>query len=193
MNGLIKNDSVLKAFYNIKREDFLPKYLKDLAYEDLPLPISEKESMNQISTTLIFIDAINAKKGDNIYLVGAGSGYSSAILSEIVGPKGKVLSFEIDKEIFEKAKKNLKKFKNVKVKLANGFIPDNSFAPYDGIIIFGAVEEAPKELINMLKVDSSIVFPKGMIIQSLMKITRKIKGLKSEKLGEYRLKRLIKL
>ncbi|MFA5333179.1 MAG: protein-L-isoaspartate O-methyltransferase [Candidatus Nanoarchaeia archaeon] len=189
---LIKHDEILRAFAKIKREEFLPDYLQLLAYSDAPLPISKTETMNQVSTTLFFIDVLNPKEGQTIYEIGAGSGYSTAILSELVGKKGKVISFELDKELYQKAKTNLKNYSNVTLILGNGLkgYPDN--APYDGIILFGALDEIPHNLINQMKVKGVLVYPQGSILQTLTKITRKEKGIKKEEFGEYRLSRLIK-
>lgn len=189
---MIKNAEILTAFKKVKRENFLPSYLKDLAYSDMPLPISETEVMNQVSTTLFFLDVLNPKSGDIIYEVGAGTGYSTALLSEIVGKSGKVVSFELDKELYKKAKENLKRYRNIELILGNGLRGWNTHAPYDGIILFGAFDETPLNLINQLKVKSAIVFPKGKMLQTLIKITRMEKGIKTEEFGEYRLSRLIK-
>jgi protein-L-isoaspartate(D-aspartate) O-methyltransferase len=189
---LIKNDKILKIFEKIKREDFLPDYLKTLAYKDAPLPINQKETMNQISTTLFFIDLLNPKEGQKIYEIGTGTGYSTAIISELVGKKGKIISFELDKEIYQKAKKNLKKYSNVELLLGNGLKGYPDLAPYDGIIIFGAIDEIPHNLISQMKVKGVLVYPKGNILQTLTKITRKEKGIKKEEFGEYRLTRLVK-
>jgi protein-L-isoaspartate(D-aspartate) O-methyltransferase len=189
---LIKNDRVLKAFAKVKREDFLPSYLKDLAYNDAPLPISKTEIMNQISTTLFFIDLLNPKEGQTIYEIGAGSGYSAAILSETVGKKGRVISFELDKELYKKAKISLKEYSNVKLILGNGLLGYPDYAPYDGIIFFGAIDEIPHNLISQMKVGGILVYPHGTILQALTKITRKERGIKKETFGEYRLSRLIK-
>lgn len=189
---LIKNDEILRVFNKIKREDFLPDYLKDLAYNDASLPISKTETMNQVSTTLFFIDVLNPKEGQTIYEIGSGSGYSTAILSELVGKKGKVISFELDKETYQKAKNNLKKYSNIELILGNGLKGHFKNAPYDGIILFGAIDEIPEKLISQMKVNGVLVYPHGTILQALTKITRKEKGIKKEEFGEYRLSRLIK-
>ncbi|MDD4353422.1 MAG: protein-L-isoaspartate O-methyltransferase [Candidatus Nanoarchaeia archaeon] len=189
---LIKNDEVLKAFKKIRREDFLPDYLKNLAYDDVSLPLNKNESMNQLSTTLFFIDILNPKEGNIIYEVGTGSGYSTAILSEIVGKKGKVISIELDKELYNKAKINLKNYSNVELILGNGLKGYSDKAPYDRIIIFGALDETPTNLINQMKVNGVLIYPKGIILQTLTKIIRKEKGIKKEQFGEFRLSKLIK-
>jgi len=189
---LVKNEELLKAFSKINREDFLPDYLKDMAYSDAPLPISETEVINQISTTLFFIDLLNPKTGQTVYEIGTGTGYSAALLSELVGKKGKVISFEIDKELYKKAKNNLKKYSNVELILGNGLKGYADSAPYDSIILFGALDETPHNLVSYLKVNGVIVYPHGKILQKLIRITRKEKGIKKEEFGEYRLSRLIK-
>jgi protein-L-isoaspartate(D-aspartate) O-methyltransferase len=189
---LIKNEAVLKAFDKVKREDFLPDYLKNLAYSDAPLPINESESMNSITTTLFFIDLLEPKEGQTIYEIGAGTGYSTALLSEIVGKKGKIISFEINKEIYGKAKKNLKKHSNIDLVLGNGLKGFPDFAPYDSIIIFGSLDEEPKNLLNYLKVGGKLIYPHGKILQKLIRITRMEKGAKKEEFGEYRLSKMIK-
>jgi len=189
---IIKNFLVLEAFNKVDREEFLPDYLKDLAYADAPLPISKTENINQVSTTLFFIDALNIKEGQTIYEVGSGTGYSTAILSILAGKKGKVVSFELDKELYAKAKKNLKKYSNVELILGNGLKGWPDKAPYDKIILFGATDEKPDALINQLKVNGAIVYPHGTILQTLTRITKLDKGFKKEELGEYRLSKLIK-
>lgn len=188
---LIKNKEVLKAFEKINRADFLPKYLKNLSYYDAPIPISESESMNSISTTLFFIDLLEPKSGQVIYEVGTGTGYSTALLSEIVGKNGKIISFEIDKELYNKAKNNLKKYKNINLILGNGLKGFPDYAPYDSIIIFGSLDEEPKNLLSYLKVGGKLIYPHGKILQKLVRITRLNKGVKKEEFGEYRLSKMI--
>src|SRR3989344_5985324 len=77
----ITNKKVINAFKKIPRENFLPKTLKEYAYEDRPLPILKQQTISQQTTIMIMTQALEVKPGNKILEIGAGSGYQSALLS----------------------------------------------------------------------------------------------------------------
>jgi protein-L-isoaspartate(D-aspartate) O-methyltransferase len=176
---------VIDAFRKVPRENFvLPEY-KEFAYDDNPLPILKGQTISQPTTVMIMTDALEVKEGQKILEIGSGSGYQSAILSVLVGEKGKVYTTEIIPELAEFAKKNLKDYKNVKVIKAKG-VGYKKEAPYDRIIVTAAAREIPFKLLEEQLKDSGImIVPVGPpYLQRLLKI-RKLKKIKIEDLGDF--------
>src|SRR3989344_1523868 len=103
------NENELNAFREIKRENFIPQEIKIRAYEDLPLPILRGKTISQPSTVMMMTHALDLKRGEKVLEVGTGSGYQTAIIAKIVGPKGKVISTEIVPELVAFSRENLKK------------------------------------------------------------------------------------
>jgi protein-L-isoaspartate(D-aspartate) O-methyltransferase len=157
------NESELKAFSEIKRENFIPDSLKDSAYHDVPLPLLRGKTISQPTTVMIMTHALELKKGDKVFEIGSGSGYQAAIIANIVGSEGKVITTEVVPELVHFAKQNLEKsnIKNVFVYEedgSKGFVKD---APFDKIIITAACREFPKELLEQLKPGGTIIGPVG--------------------------------
>ena len=100
-------ESELSAFKEIKREDFVPENVKDKAYDDIPLPLMRGKTISQPTTVMLMTHALELKSGDKVFEVGTGSGYQTAIIAKIIGPKGKVFTTEIIPELISFAKQNL--------------------------------------------------------------------------------------
>ena len=153
----------LKAFKDIKREDFLPDNLKYRAYEDMPLPLIRGKTISQPTTVMLMTHALELQVGDKVFEVGAGSGYQSAIISKIIGDKGKVITTEVVPELVSLAKQNILKAKinNIEIFEDDGSkgIPEE--APFDKIIITCACKEFPKPLLDQLKLEGIILGPVG--------------------------------
>ncbi|VVB75950.1 Protein-L-isoaspartate O-methyltransferase [Candidatus Tiddalikarchaeum anstoanum] len=183
---IVKDAKILKALTDVKREEFIPDYQKKFAYDDIPLHIGEGQTISQPTTVAIMTQALSPKLGEKILEVGTGSGYQSAILSKIIGPKGKIITIEYLKELYLFAKKNLKDFKNVSVLHGDGSKGYPKEAPFDKIIVTAAASSIPKQLLGQLKTGGVLVIPVGDFIQEMQKITKTKEGLKKEKLGEFR-------
>lgn len=183
---VITSKKVLEAFSKVDRVKFVPKYLKEFAYHDIPLHIMDGQTISQPTTVAIMTQALKPKKGDKILEVGTGSGYQAAILSEVVGSGGKVVTIEYLKNLYLYAKKNLKNYKNVKGVIGDGGKGYKPEAPYDKIIVTAASPKVLKPLIKQLKTGGVLVIPVGEVIQDMIKITKKKKGVKKENLGEFR-------
>ena len=170
--GIITDDKILAAFEKIPRENFILQKYKSDAYFDEPLPIGFGQTISQPTTVAIMTSALEPKAGQKILEVGAGSGYQAAILSELVGLKGKVYTLERLKELASFAKKNLKAYKNVTAIHADGTKGYAKAKPYDRIAVTAAASQLPKEIFGQLKEKGIMVIP---IEDHLFKIT-KIKG-----------------
>ena len=153
----------LKAFEEVRREDFIPEEIKDKAYDDHPLPILRGKTISQPTTVMMMTHALELKLGEKVFEVGAGSGYQSAIIAKIVGSKGKVVTAEVLPELVSFAKQNLAKAKieNVEIYEDDGSNGLEKEAPFDKIIITAACKEFPKPLLEQLKPEGIIVGPVG--------------------------------
>ncbi|HLG24879.1 MAG TPA: protein-L-isoaspartate(D-aspartate) O-methyltransferase [Candidatus Nanoarchaeia archaeon] len=162
--------TVINAFKKIKRGDFVAGSLRQAAYNDMPLPLIRGKTISQPTTVMLMTSALELKKGERVFEIGTGSGYQSAIISQIVGPKGEVISTEVVPELVQFAKQNLQKagIKNVFVYEEDGSKGMQSKAPFDKIIITAACKEFPKELVNQLKTGGIIVGPVGNLHEQEM-------------------------
>lgn len=158
---MVTNKRVLDAFKKVKREDFVVKELIKEAYEDVPLPILQHQTISQPTTVVIMLQALEVRPGMKVLEIGAGSGYNAALLSILVGPKGKVYTTEIIPDLAKFAKDNLKKFKNTEVHQSDGSFGLPKFGKFDRIICTAAAKTIPKPLINQLKENGIIVIPVG--------------------------------
>lgn len=166
---------ILDAFSKVKREDFVPEELEDQTYEDAPLPIGQGQTISQPYTIAVMLSEIELKKSQKVLEIGSGSGYVLALISEIIGEKGKVFGIEIISELVAKSKEALAlgDYKNVEIYRRNGSggLPEK--APFDRIIISAACREIPKELLNQLKDGGILITPRGpRFEQSLVVIKR---------------------
>lgn len=186
--GIIKEGIIAEAFRKADRKYFVPKEYQDDAYGDYPLHIGKNQTISQPTTVAIMTQALESKQGQKILEIGSGSGWQSAVLSFIVGKKGKVITIEYLKELAELAKKNLKelKIKNVEVIHGDGSKGYKEESPFDRILITSASSDFPKPLIEQLKENGIILGPLGSRFGQEMVKAKKIKGeLKRENLGSF--------
>ena len=162
----MKTLEIIKAFEKIKREDFLlPKY-KIMAGLNEPLSIGHGQTISQPLTVAFMLELLQPKPGDKILDVGSGSGWSVALLSEIVGPKGRVFGLELIQELAELAERNINKYNFISSKQAriiqgDGYKGLPEHAPFDKIITAAAAKEIPKKLLDQLKTGGRMVLPIG--------------------------------
>ncbi len=173
-NGVLKSLLAIHAFEKVAREDFvLPEY-KKRAYDDIPLPIMAGQTISQPSTVAIMTELLGVREGHKIFEVGTGSGYQAAILSEIIGKSGKVITTEIVPEVFEFGKKNIEKYRNVEAIFLDGSKGHEKEAPYDRIIITAAAPEIPEILKKQLKVGGKMVAPVGAGLMQKMTLIERV-------------------
>ena len=145
----ITNESVLKLFRLIDKVSFFDEADNSMASVDDNFFFNEKRFMLKNSIIGKLLNLIVDRNYSNALNVGSGTGFTSAILSQI---SSFVISLESDKSLHEKEKKNLKiheieNVKSVNEKLNNGY--KNSM-PYDLIFINGCLSESPKIFLDQL-------------------------------------------
>lgn len=185
---IIKEKKVIEAFKKTPREEFLKPEHKEEAYGDYALSIGEGQTISQPTTVMLMTEALELKDSHKVLEVGSGSGYQAAIISKIIGNKGKVISTEIIPKLAEFAKNNIEKLKikNIEIIRHDGSKGYAKQAPYDRIIVTAASPEIPKPLIKQLKENGIIIIPVGNLVEQIM-----IKGIKKggrlikEEIGQF--------
>ena len=186
----ITDSNVLKAIGEVPRHLFLPKDFEERAYEDNALPIDEEQTISQPYTVAIQTQSLNIKAGDKVLEIGTGSGYQAAILAEMGAD---VYTIERIEKLYNKAKKILAHYKNIKCFVGDGSLGLPDLSPYDKIIVTAAAPQIPKTLINQLKTRGNAIIPIGnMKNQKMILFTKIDEGNFSEKeLGDFRFVPLI--
>ena len=157
---------IIEAMKKIPRELFISKELKDEAYGDYPLPTLSGQTISQPTAVALMLQYLELGKGMKVLEIGTGSGWNAAIISFIVGTKGRVISLEIREELIAFAKENIAKLKgsfikNMKMIVADGSKGWKKEAPYDRIIVTAAAPQIYDEWKDQLKEDGILVAPIG--------------------------------
>lgn len=159
--GSILTENIKEAFLNINRADFVSEEEKNLAYADIAVSIGYGQTISQPSTVAFMLEKLRPKKGDTILDIGCGSGYTTALLSYIVGSDGLVIGLERIPELLETARNNLEKYKdlNFELKQAEKDYFGIKGEKFNKILVSAAAESLPSELIEQLKNNSRMVIP----------------------------------
>jgi len=172
--GWLKTEKIIKAFEEIKRVDFLPENVKDLAELNGALPIGWGQTISQPLVVAFMLELLKPEKRDKILDVGSGSGWTSALLAHIVGKEGKIIAIEIIPELTEFGKKNVEKYNFVEKGIVKFVCADGSKgyqneAPFDKILASASAREIPKAWKEQLKIGGRIVTPIGSSIWLFLK------------------------
>ncbi|MGB9743549.1 MAG: protein-L-isoaspartate O-methyltransferase [Minisyncoccales bacterium] len=178
--GYLKTPRIIEAFKKIKRVDFLPDKIKDLAELDEALPIGFGQTISQPLVVAFMLELLQPEEGDKILDVGFGSGWTSALLAEIVSGgglskrKGKVISIELIPELKEFGEKNIAKYNFIKKGIVECFCLDGSQgykkeAPFDKILASASAKKLPPAWLEQLKINGRIVVPIGNSIWRFIK------------------------
>jgi protein-L-isoaspartate(D-aspartate) O-methyltransferase len=165
-------DPVEKAFDKVNRKYFVPDELVGSVDVDSPLPIGFGQAVSQPTTVKMMLDWLEPEPGNKVLDVGSGSGWTSALLAYLVGPKGKVFAVERIPELLDFGRQNVRKLdfiKNVKFFQAGKKFGLPAHAPYDRILVSASAQRLPEELLEQLKPDGKLVIPVGYDILEIEK------------------------
>lgn len=157
----IRDERVLAAMGRVPREAFLEPAQRAQAYEDHPLPIGHGQTISQ-PYMVAHVAQLLALRGDERVLdVGAGSGYQTAVLCELV-PAGRVYAVERIPELAALAERHLGALGYpVPVLCGDGSQGWPEHAPYDAIAVAAGAPEVPPLLLDQLADGGRLVLPVG--------------------------------
>jgi len=142
----------------------MPRNFKDLAEVDEAMSIGQGQTISQPLVVAFMLELLGPKEGEKILDVGSGSGWTSALLSEIVGEKGKVIAVELVPELKEFGEKNAAKYNFAEKGIVEFVCCDGSKgyekeAPFDKILASASARRLPEAWKKQLKVGGRIVTP----------------------------------
>ncbi|WP_312434734.1 protein-L-isoaspartate O-methyltransferase [Janthinobacterium sp.] len=147
---------VLELLNVVKREDFVPAAYKNLAFIDTEIPLGGGESMFTPKLEARILQEVAVKKHENVLEIGTGSGYMAALLAH---KARHVTTVEILPQIKTQAEQTLATngVTNVNVVLGDGAQGWNIGAPYDVIVMSGALPVLPEAVLQQVKVGGRIL------------------------------------
>jgi len=178
--GYLKTNPVIKAMREIPRENFVLPDDRDFAYIDRPLPIGYGQTISAPHMVAIMTEELHPEKSDIILEIGGGSGYQAAVLSSLVK---KIISVELEKELSDFARDNLKKTNVKNVEIIHGDGSETFPGKFDKIIVSCGSDKIYPEWEKQLKEGGFMIIPlNNRSYQTLFKITKTGNSFKKERI-----------
>jgi protein-L-isoaspartate(D-aspartate) O-methyltransferase len=168
--GCLESETVSVAMRGVPREVFVPD--ERAAYADRAFERFGTRVLAP-STVARLLEPLAAEPGDSVLVVGAGVGYTPAVLAEIVGPE-RVQAVDITRRLVTEARENLAEAGHgaVLVDRRDGAEGLPEYAPYDRILLEAAAVSPPRALLDQLAADGRLVMPLGNREQSVAVVER---------------------
>jgi len=174
--------SVLCAFGEVDRAEFVPRESRNLAYTNFIVRVKgayneNTEVMSTISEPMLvarMVDLLALNGHERVLELGSSTGYQAAILSRLVA---RVDTIEIDPTLAEVAGRNLERlgYSNATAHAGDGAKGLKERAPFDAIIVTAALKSVPQSLMEQLAIGGRIVAPIGPHPQECkLSVVRKI-------------------
>lgn len=180
----IKDLAVLRAFAETPRHLFVPAAVRHRAYENTALPIGAGQTISQPFTQARYLETLHLKGGERVLEVGTGSGYQTALLSQLVA---QVFTVERVQALAESAQRALRAAhaRNVSVLLGDGTLGWAGYAPYDAILVAAGGPSIPAPLVEQLGPGGRLLIPVGERgRQTLTLVERTAEGVRTTTLGD---------
>ena len=183
----IVNQNVLEVIRRTPRHLFVDEALAHRAYEDTALPIGNNQTISQ-PYMVARMSELLLEDGplDKVMEIGTGSGYQTAVLSQLVE---RIFSVERIKVLQDRAKERLLELnlRNVVFRWGDGWEGWPALAPYNGIIVTAVATDVPQALLDQLAPGGRLVIPVGAgEMQQLMLIVREEHGFARRVIGNVR-------
>ncbi len=170
---------VIQAFLQTPRELFFNASSPAQAYASAVFPIGYGQTISGPNLVCHMTQAIDPQPNSKVLEIGTGSGYQSAILSELANY---VYTIEIVPQLAEKAdarytdlSKAYPEYGNIQRKNADGYYGWPEYAPFDRIIVTAGIDHVPPDLLAQLAPGGIMVIPVGPPSgQTVLKITKQV-------------------
>jgi protein-L-isoaspartate(D-aspartate) O-methyltransferase len=164
-----------EAFTRVRREDFLPPEQRGFAGHDTALQIGHGQTNSQPRTVRAMLDLLDLSEGQRVLDVGCGSGWSTALLADLVGSDGEVVGVEIVPELVAWGRRNLEAYgmdwAGIEQAI-DGVLGFPERAPYDRVLVSAEATRVPESLVAQLGVGGVMVVP----VAGQMTVVRRTDG-----------------
>jgi protein-L-isoaspartate(D-aspartate) O-methyltransferase len=187
----IRDPKVIAAMKKVPRHLFVEEALQSQAYSDHPLPIGEKQTISQPYMVALMTEALKLEGREKVLEIGTGSGYQTAILSELAA---KVFSIERIRSLAIRARKLIYElgYLNAEIRFSDGTSGWEEESPFDAITVTAGAPNIPQPFIDQLTMGGRLVIPVGdAYSQDLFRVTKTEERIKKEDLGGCRFVKLV--
>jgi protein-L-isoaspartate(D-aspartate) O-methyltransferase len=176
---MLRTPAIVRAFRTVGREHYLPAEMAGSAGEDHPLPIGHGQTNSQPYTVAFMLELLQPQADQRVLDVGCGSGWTTALLANIVGAGGEVIGTERIDDLAWRAFVRMQKngIENAHVLHTPEVLGCPDQAPFDRILVSAAAQVLPPQLVEQLATDGIMVIP---VRQSIFKVIKTPQGLRSE-------------
>jgi protein-L-isoaspartate(D-aspartate) O-methyltransferase len=152
----VLDSQILDLLFEIRREDFVPEAWRGLAFADLEIPLGENAMMLSPKMEARMLQELAIRHSDRTLEIGTGSGYVSALLGKLAK---EVTTVEINSQLAQAARDRLTKHGADNVKVVQGDAANDwsDGAPWDVILISGAVPSEPTALLQRLAIGGRLL------------------------------------
>ncbi len=177
----LSDSRVIEALLRTPRENFIRTRNVNRAYDHAYMEIGYGATITDPWIVAVMTQAINPKPNQKVLEIGTGSGYQSAILSELTNY---VYTIEIiealakeTEEIYKSYEADYQEYKNIKRNIGDGYYGWEEHAPFDRIIVTCSIDHIPPSLLKQLKPEGVMVIPVGPPSgQKLLKVTKHVEA-----------------
>ena len=184
----IAGKELTAAFEATPRRDFVPERWQDAAWSEGMIPIECGEALEGVDLQATVIAALAIEPGDRVLEIGAGSGYTAAVMARLAA---RVVSVERYKTLSEQARRRFETLAltNVFVRHADGSPGLAAEGPFDRIVVWAAFESLPRHFVDQLSSGGVMIAPLGPAEseQKLAKLTKLGSRFEREDIGVVRL------
>lgn len=165
--GAATDALVADALRTVPRHIFLPDLPPDAAYRDEAIVTKRDHagrptsSSSQPTIMAVMLDQLGLARGHRVLEIGAGTGFNAALMAHIVGPRGRVVSIDLDQDVVDRAEENLSAAgcERATVLTGDGALGHPDRAPYDRVIATVGVWDLAPAWLDQLTPDGRIVVP----------------------------------
>jgi protein-L-isoaspartate(D-aspartate) O-methyltransferase len=182
----VVEDRVSEAFEATPRAGFLPRLSRGRAAYDGPIQIGRGQTNSQPRTVAAMLRLLEVREGDRVLDVGAGSGWSTALLAHLTGPTGEVTGVELEPTLVEFGRANLARLDRPWARIERAD-PERlgrpDAAPYDRILVSAEPRTLPTDLVDQLTEVGRMVIP---VSGTMLLVRRTPSGTQVTEHGAYR-------